>query len=128
MVESSQLLPISFPRGFVAVTHLLYADDVLIFCRDTMKNLRGIMYAFMIYSGISGQLVNWSKSLVGMKIWQFPFSYFGVFLFKGRPKWSVLQPIVDKIQSKFAKWNGRALSIAGSATLIKSVISSSFVH
>ncbi|KAK3212711.1 hypothetical protein Dsin_017417 [Dipteronia sinensis] len=31
MVDFSQLLPISSPRGFSAPTHLLYVDDVLIF-------------------------------------------------------------------------------------------------
>ncbi|KAK3204798.1 hypothetical protein Dsin_018844 [Dipteronia sinensis] len=40
----------------------------------------------------------------------------------------VLQPIADKILSKFAKWKGKALPITGHATLIKSVIMSSFVH
>ena len=54
IVESSQLLPISSMRGFVAPTHLLYVDDALIFCRGTMKNLRGIMHAFKTYGSISG--------------------------------------------------------------------------
>ncbi|KAK3232467.1 hypothetical protein Dsin_004348 [Dipteronia sinensis] len=53
MVESSQLLSFSSPRGFVASTHLLYADDVLIFCRGTVKNLKGIMQAFDVYGGLS---------------------------------------------------------------------------
>ncbi|KAK3188968.1 hypothetical protein Dsin_028529 [Dipteronia sinensis] len=52
------------PEGFTALTHLLYVDDVLIFCRGTMKNVRGIMRAFEIYSSISGQMVNWSKSSI----------------------------------------------------------------
>ena len=36
MVDFSQILPISSLRGFSAPTHLLYADDVLIFCRGTV--------------------------------------------------------------------------------------------
>ncbi|KAK2648873.1 hypothetical protein Ddye_016362 [Dipteronia dyeriana] len=43
-----------FSKRIVAPTHLLYADDVLIFCRGTMKNLRGIMHAFRISNSISG--------------------------------------------------------------------------
>ena len=40
----------------------------------------------------------------------------------------MLQPITDKIFSKFAKWKGKSLSLAGRATLIRSVITGSFVH
>ncbi|KAK2637349.1 hypothetical protein Ddye_032141 [Dipteronia dyeriana] len=82
MVVSDQLLPISSPRGFSAPAHLLYADDVLVFCRGTVKNLKSVMLAFRVYGSISSQLVNWSK----------------------------------------------ALSLAGRATLIRSVITGSFVH
>ena len=54
LVDSSQILPISSPRGFLAPTHLLYADDVLIFCRGTQMNLKHIMGAFGDYGDISG--------------------------------------------------------------------------
>ncbi|KAK3189548.1 hypothetical protein Dsin_029109 [Dipteronia sinensis] len=146
MVALDQFLHISSPRGFSAPTHLLYADDVLIFCRGTVRNLRRVVHAFRVYGSISGQLVNWSKSsiffgssvspawisslrsLVGMQIGQLPFSYLGVPLFQGKPRKSVLMPIADKILSKFAKWKGKSLSLAGRATLICSVITGSFVH
>ncbi|KAK3212808.1 hypothetical protein Dsin_017514 [Dipteronia sinensis] len=146
MVASDQLLPISSPRGFSAPTHLLYADDVLIFCRGTVRNLRRVMHAFRVYGSISGQLVNWSKSsisfgslvslarisslqsLVGMQIGRLPFYYLGVPLFQGKPMKSVLMPIADKILSKFAKWKGKSLSLAGRATLIRSMITGSFVY
>ncbi|KAK3217931.1 hypothetical protein Dsin_011901 [Dipteronia sinensis] len=139
-------MPISSTRGFSAPTHLLYVDDVLIFYRGTVRNLKNIMSAFEVYGNISCQLVNWVKSsiyfrssvspsrigrlqsLVGMQIGQLPFSYLRVPLFRGKPKKSLLQPIADKILSKFAKWKGKALSLARRATLIKSVITGSFVH
>ena len=40
----------------------------------------------------------------------------------------MLRPIADKILSKFAKWKGKSLFLAGCATLIRSVITSTFVH
>ncbi|KAK3223775.1 hypothetical protein Dsin_010800 [Dipteronia sinensis] len=146
MVESSLLLPISSPRGLVAPTHLFYANDVLIFYRGTVKNLKSIMQAFDVYKGLSSQFIKWSKSsiffglsishawigrlqyLVGMQIEHLPFSYLGVLLFRGKPTGSLLQPVVDKIISKFSKWKGKALCMVGRATLIKSVITGSFVH
>ncbi|KAK3221918.1 hypothetical protein Dsin_008943 [Dipteronia sinensis] len=122
MVASDQFLPISSQRGFSAPTHLLYADDVLIFCRGTVRNLRRVVHAFRVYGSISGQLVNWTKSsiffrssvspapisslqsLVGMQIGRLPFSYLGVPLFRGKPTKLVLMLIEDKILPKFAKW------------------------
>ncbi|KAK3193568.1 hypothetical protein Dsin_024878 [Dipteronia sinensis] len=44
--------------GFSAPTHLVDADDVLIFCIGTMKNLRGIMHTFEFYCALSGQIIN----------------------------------------------------------------------
>ncbi|KAK3222027.1 hypothetical protein Dsin_009052 [Dipteronia sinensis] len=120
MMDFSQLLPISSPRGFFTPTHLLYADDVLIFYRGTVRNLKNIMNAFEVYVTFQ---VSW---LIG--IGQLPFSYLGVPLFRGKPKKFVIQPIADKIMLKFAKWKGKALSLAGRATLIKLVITGSFVH
>ncbi|KAI9164815.1 hypothetical protein LWI28_002606 [Acer negundo] len=77
----------------------------------TQKNLKHIMGAFRDYGDISGQLVNW-----------------GVLLFRGKPRKAVLRLITDKILSKFTKWKGKSLSLAGRATLIRSVITGSFVH
>ncbi|KAK1549712.1 hypothetical protein Q3G72_006607 [Acer saccharum] len=124
------------------------AEDFLgrLLTRGTQKNLKHIMGAFGDYGDISGQLVNWGKSsiffgssispsrigslhsLVGMQIGQLPFSYLGVPLFRGKPRKAVLRPIADKILSKFAKWKGKSLYLAGRATLIRSVITGSFVH
>ncbi|KAK0607544.1 hypothetical protein LWI29_016439 [Acer saccharum] len=64
MVDFSQILPISSPRGFSTSTHLLYPDDVLIFYRGTVRNLKNIIRAFELYGKISGQLVNWGKSSI----------------------------------------------------------------
>ena len=131
MEASDRHLPISSPRGFSAPTHLLYANDVLIFCRGTANNLRNVMNVFYIYGNISGQLVNWSKSsiffgssisparisslqsLVGMQIGHFLFSYLEVHLFRGKPRTSILIPIAGKIVSKFARWKGKSLFMAG---------------
>ncbi|KAK3229362.1 hypothetical protein Dsin_001243 [Dipteronia sinensis] len=127
MVALDQLLPIPSPRDFSAPTYLLYADDVLIFCRGTVRNLRRVVHAFRVYGSISNLLVNWSKSfiffgssvsparisslqsLVGMQIGRLPFSYLEVPFFRGKPRKSVLMPIADKILSKFAKWKDLAL-------------------
>lgn len=55
-------------------------------------------------------------------------SYLGVPLFLERPKMAHLQPIADKIISKFDRWNGALLSLAGRLCLINSVVTSSLTH
>lgn len=39
-------------------THMSYADDVLLFGRGNVRNLKAIVEAFNLYSWLSGQLVN----------------------------------------------------------------------
>ncbi|KAK3204635.1 hypothetical protein Dsin_018681 [Dipteronia sinensis] len=63
-----------------------------------------------------------------MQIGQLPLFYLGVPLFRGKPRKGVLRHIADKILSKFVKWKGKSLSLAGRATLIRSVITGSFMH
>lgn len=57
-----------------------------------------------------------------------PFNYFGIPLFKGKPKVSYLKPIVDKILAHFDAWQGEVISYAGCVHLKNLVITSSFVH
>lgn len=51
LVQDKLLLPMASPRGFQVPSHvlLLYADDVLIFCRGTKKNLDNLMALFKLY-------------------------------------------------------------------------------
>jgi hypothetical protein len=129
-------------------SHLLFADDVLLFAAATKRNVTAITKIFDIYSSLSGQVVNWAKSgvifgdkvtehrrlsmvsLLQLKHISLPFHYIGVPLFKGAPRKSGLQPVAeaDKILSKFANWKGSSLSLAGRITLVNSVIQSSFLH
>lgn len=67
MVSRNELCPMSSPRGSVAPTHLLYANDVLFFCRGTFSNLKNITNTLNLYtdlSGFSGQCVNWDKFFI----------------------------------------------------------------
>ena len=146
LVDSGSMTSISSPVGMRAPSHFLYADDVILFCRASLQNLRVILDTFALYGSLSGQRVNWDKSYIffgknisGPRITNFlsmsrmrkggdSMTYLGVPLFIGAPKRRWLIPWADKIKSKLESWKGLSLSMAGMLCLINSVITGSFLH
>ncbi|KAH6763459.1 hypothetical protein C2S52_020892 [Perilla frutescens var. hirtella] len=84
-------------------THILYADDVIVFCKATGRNIKNIAALLGKYASSSGQYCNPSKSR----------------FFLGR---GVARAAADRVLQKFSKWEGRMLSIAGRVCLVNSVI------
>ncbi|XP_019435167.1 PREDICTED: uncharacterized protein LOC109341679 [Lupinus angustifolius] len=140
LLESGQFSSISGPR-IATPSHVLYDDDILIFCKGIKKDLATIKDLFLDYAKVSGQCLNLSKCKfystqanarkitklthwLGFGAGQLPFNYLGVHLFKGKPKAIHLQPIADRIVTKLAKWKGSCLSIMGRVELVKSIIHS----
>ncbi|XP_058769191.1 uncharacterized protein LOC131643061 [Vicia villosa] len=99
----------------------MYADDILLYCKGSIRNINLLKEVFLAYSMASGQLVNPSKSFVyagaipstvfqrildlnGFSQGFLPFTYLGIPLFKGKVKAAFLQPVADKIVSKLAAW------------------------
>lgn len=62
MVEEGRLSQIQASRGLKVPSHCLYADDILIFCKGTLSNIRNIMKLFSDYDDYSGQIINNGKS------------------------------------------------------------------
>ncbi|XP_057771151.1 uncharacterized protein LOC130990949 [Salvia miltiorrhiza] len=145
-VSSRHLVPMGFSRALTFPTHLFYADDIIIFCKATVRNARKVQDILNYYGSISGQHCSQDKSNLffarrvptdrrrairrelGFSIGSLPMNYLGVPIFVGRPKASYFMPIFDKIVNKFARWKGRQLSMAGRLCLVQSVIQSSIVH
>jgi hypothetical protein len=48
------LCPISLCRNVQIPTHVLYADDIMVFCKGSKKNLRCLMRIFELYGQVSG--------------------------------------------------------------------------
>lgn len=139
LVQQGKLLPMSSPRGYQVPSHVLYADDILIFCRGTKRNIDCLMSLFTRYGEASGQLISLDKSIVyhgnvpsrrlteiintlGFKLGHLPFIYLGVPLFRGKPKKIHRMYIADKIKIKLANWKGAMLSVMGRVQLVKSTI------
>jgi len=58
------------------------------------------------------------------KTGEFPLKYLGVPLHYTKLRREDLQPIVDKIMKRIARWKGRLLSYAGHLTLLKACLAS----
>ncbi|KAI7979697.1 putative ribonuclease H protein, partial [Camellia lanceoleosa] len=91
-------------------THLQFADDTILFCEATRRevsNIKSILSCFEISSGLK---INYHKSIIC-----------GIGVEDGlRSTW---KPVLDKFKQKLASWKRRLLSFAGRLTLIKSVMS-----
>ncbi|XP_057811613.1 uncharacterized protein LOC131025845 [Salvia miltiorrhiza] len=145
-VNSGHLVPMSWSRRKSFTTHLLYADDILVFCKATINNAHTLWKILDFYGSVSGQIVSQEKShifftdkvpsstkrsiegILRFEPGRFPFNYLGVPIFQGRARASHLRAIHDKILNKFARWKGLHLSMAGRLCLIQSVIQSSLTH
>ncbi|XP_057806239.1 uncharacterized protein LOC131021166 [Salvia miltiorrhiza] len=127
-------------------THLLYADDILVFCKASVRNAKKIKHILEYYGRLSGQVCSLEKSRVyfakgvatpmkrginrvlGFTQGSDHVTYLGAPLFVGRPKAAQFMGIKDRIVQKFSRWAGLNLSMAGQLCLVKSVIQSSIVH
>jgi len=145
LVREVRLKLIHGSRNNPAPSHILYADDIMIFCKGSSSNIQTLTKLFADYALISGQYVNPLKSsfyagsisnqrinqisnMTGFNIGSLPFTYLGVPIFKGKAKTAYFQPIADKIKLKLSAWKASLLSIAGKVPLVKSVIHSMLLH
>ncbi|XP_057788467.1 uncharacterized protein LOC131005480 [Salvia miltiorrhiza] len=118
-------------RQLLFPSHLLYADDVLLFCRASKRSCVMINSILQLYASVSGQHCNIAKSTIyfgkgvctpmkrrvqrvlGFAAASLPFIYLGVPVFTGRACTSKLRKIKDFILSKFSRWKSLHLSMAG---------------
>ncbi|XP_042964506.1 uncharacterized protein LOC122298703 [Carya illinoinensis] len=134
------------PGGGTLVTHLLYADDVLIFTNGGRMSMRRLMATLHRYEKISGQLISPSKSTIffpshmslarkndlkgisGFEEGSWPCVYLGVPLYLGRLKISLFDGILARIQKKLAGWKSKMLSFGGKILLLRHVLNSMPIH
>ncbi|CAN6572428.1 unnamed protein product [Malus baccata var. baccata] len=125
--------PTFAPRGCISPSHVLYADDLFIFCRSDGVTLRNLQGFFDRYSRASGQFINKAKSTFYLGSTSrhrkaVVESYLGVPIFCGKPKRSYLQALADKAKAKLTGWKGKLLSMAGRVQLTQSVFQSMLLH
>ncbi|VFQ93025.1 unnamed protein product, partial [Cuscuta campestris] len=123
----------------LGITHVTFADDVMMFCRGNVDSVNVLAKAINIFSQVSGLHVNPLKSniflageikdrtedilaLVPFPQGKLPVRYLGLPLTSQRASERDFAPLVNKVDEHIRKWNAKTLSAAGRLELIRSVI------
>lgn len=132
--------PLKFGRGGPSVSHLLFADDILLITKALLSNAQVLVDILERFGSCSGQTINRAKSsvlfspntppgvaaaissLLGIPEAHNLGRYLGNPIIsgcKGRADFSFL---IDKVRSKLSRWKASTLSQAGRISLTQSCI------
>ncbi|XP_010468748.2 PREDICTED: uncharacterized protein LOC104748865 [Camelina sativa] len=122
-----------------AISHLLFADDSLFFCRATKEQCAVVLGIVQKYEWASGQQINFQKSsvqfghtvdhalreelkgILGITNLGGMGSYLGILESLGGAKTQIFSYVQDRLQSHASGWPARLLSKGGKEVMIKSV-------
>lgn len=122
----------------VKLTHLCFADDLLIFGKGSVESVVGINCVLDKFYEFSGLKLNPAKSevfsagvrqtvlddirqITGFTLGKLPVRYLGVPLVTKRLSLRDCSPLIDGVRKRVNGWAAKSLSYAGRAQLIQSV-------
>lgn len=125
----------------LSLTHLCFADDLMIFVEGSKKSIEGALSVFDEFTKWSGLSISIEKSTLYMAgvageeksriLRNFPFAdgslpvkYLGLPLMTQAMRRQDYLPLLEKIRNKIGTWTSRHLSYAGRLQLIKAVLMS----
>lgn len=125
----------------IQLTHLMFADDLLMFAKADQGSVVELFKAFHKFSRASGLEANNDKSciyvtgishdsathlatLMNMPIGELPFIYLGVPLAAKKLSFTQCKPLIDRITDRAQGWMAHFLTYAGRLQLIKAILGS----
>lgn len=123
------------------ITHLCFADDILIFSDGKRDSVHGILKVFDEFASYSGLKISLEKSTIfiaGVGVEEMadilthfplesgtlPVRYLGLPPLTKRMTVNDYNPLVERVRTRLTSWTARHLSIAGRLQLVASVIHS----
>ena len=126
-------------RRAPSITHLLFTNDRMVFCRATRDECDRVLKVLEDYEGDLGQKLNKEKTFLyfskntsreikeyvkekfGTRVVQHHEKYLRLPLLVGKGKRKAFNRIKDQVGRKIASWKGKLLSHASREILIKAV-------
>jgi hypothetical protein len=133
---------VGFGRDSPTITHLLFADDGIVFLEASKTNMESLRRVLAKYECCSGQRVNLQKSsiyfgkgcgeagragfkrVLGIECEALFEKYLGLPTVVGRAKNGAFKSLTERSRRKCGGWKGRGMSWKGKEILIKSVLQS----
>ncbi|XP_026410952.1 uncharacterized protein LOC113306204 [Papaver somniferum] len=140
VVSSNIILPFKPAIHAPHISHLYFADDCILFTRDSGSSITNLLQIINRFCATSGQLVNFNKSsvhfssklsdsakadichMLQMKPMPLHEKYLGVSLFISKNKTKCFESAITKMQSRLPVWQGKLINQAGRSTQIQSVL------
>ncbi|RVW16377.1 hypothetical protein CK203_067823 [Vitis vinifera] len=124
----------------LTVSHLLFADDTLIFCKARREQLTNLSWILAWFEAASGLRINLAKSVLipvgevdemeelaaelGCKLGALPAVYLGLPLGANHKNASSWDGVEERMRRRLAQWKRQYISKRGRITLIKSTLAS----
>ncbi|KAH9750466.1 reverse transcriptase domain-containing protein [Citrus sinensis] len=137
--ESKQLIHGLKFSSQLSISHLLFADDSLIFTRATTEDCINLKAIFECYAVASGQIFNFDKSSIffsvntpaarvaaiknifDLQVVSRHAKYLGLPAMVGRKKVTFFNDIKLRVLNKISNWNSKLFSSGGKEVLIKAI-------
>ncbi|XP_075508178.1 uncharacterized protein LOC142545090 [Primulina tabacum] len=139
-VSNGSWKPIRLSRNGPPISHLLFADDMVLYAEASIELLNIILECLNSFCSCSGQKVNFHKSQIfvsknvddmvanslstasGIPLTDDLGKYLGVSSIHGRANNNLYKQVLDRIKSRLEGWKTKYLSFAGRKVLVQPVL------